>query len=47
MIHELPLSQAFAFSACSGWASGMEPKNGGYVEWELDREIERIVAEEK
>lgn len=34
--------QAFAFSACSAWTSGMIPKNGGYTDWELEREIERV-----
>jgi len=24
----------------------MEPKNGGYTDWQLDREIEKIKAEE-
>lgn len=42
MIHELPMSQAFALSACSGWAGGMVPKNGAYSDWELEREIERL-----
>jgi hypothetical protein len=36
------MSQAFALSACSAWASGMEPRNGGYTDRELEREIERI-----
>lgn len=36
------MSQAFALSACSGWASGMIPTNGGYVDWELEREVGRL-----
>ena len=39
VIHELPLSQALAFSSCSAWASGMDPANGGYIDWELEREL--------
>jgi len=42
VIHELPMSQAFALSACSGWAGGMIPKNGGPADWELEREITRL-----
>jgi hypothetical protein len=42
VIHELPMSQAFAFSSCSAWAGGMIPKNGGYTDWELEREITRL-----
>jgi len=42
VIHELPMSQAFALSACSGWAGGMVPKNGAYSDWELEREVERL-----
>jgi len=36
------MSQAFAFSSCSAWAGGMIPKNGGYTDWELEREITRL-----
>ncbi len=36
------MSQAFALSACAAWASGMTPKNGGYTDWELEREIARL-----
>lgn len=36
------MSQAFALSACSGWAGGMIPKNGGPADWELEREIARL-----
>jgi len=40
------LKQVFSFSACAAWANGMEPKNGGYTDWQLDREIERLQAKE-
>jgi len=42
VIHELPVVQAFALSACSAWASGYTPTNGAYVDWEVERELERI-----
>lgn len=35
------MSQALALSSCAAWAAGLEPKNGGY----LDREIDRVVSE--
>lgn len=46
MIHKLPVSQALAFSACSAWASGMEAKNGGYTDREIDRAVAQIKEEE-
>lgn len=46
MIHELPMSQAFALSACAAWASGMEPKNGGYIDRAKDRLVSQMNDDE-
>jgi len=42
VIHELPSIQAFALSSCSAWGSGLEPKNGGYIDWAIDREFQKL-----
>ncbi len=43
-IHDIPICQLLALTACSAWANGMEPENGGYEDRELDREIADIKA---
>jgi hypothetical protein len=40
------MTQAFALSTCSAWASGMEMETGGYTGQELDRELQLIEEEE-
>ena len=46
VIHELTLAQAFAFSACSAWSNGMEPVNGGYTDWELERQLQILTKDQ-
>ena len=47
VIHEIPLAQLLALSACSAWAKGQEPVNGAYEEWELDRELDAIKSRDR
>lgn len=43
-MHDVPLAQLLALTACNSWAQGMEPKNGAYEEREFEREMVRIKA---
>lgn len=43
-MHDIPLCQLFALTACSAWANGMEPASGSYEDREFDRELAMIKA---
>lgn len=42
MIHELPIAQLLALSACAAWTQGMEPTDGTYEDYEFDRTLARV-----
>jgi len=44
VIHELPIAQLLALSCCAAWAHGMEPSQGTYEDFEMDRAIGRVKA---
>ncbi|MES2995911.1 MAG: hypothetical protein V4733_03785 [Verrucomicrobiota bacterium] len=42
VIHDLPLAQLFAFSACAAWSAGLEPLEGSYEDREFERALDAL-----
>ena len=42
VLHDIPLAQLFALSACHAWFNGLNPSNGTYEDKTFERELARV-----
>ncbi|MCP5534381.1 MAG: hypothetical protein H7A48_14520 [Akkermansiaceae bacterium] len=45
MVHEIPLAQLFALSACHAWGQGLDVAGPNYEDLDMHAELDRIMAE--
>ena len=45
VVHEIPLAQLFALSACHAWGQGLDVAGPNYEDLDMHAELDRIMAE--